>query len=69
MARLKKIIAANPAADKAGLDEVSNQIGQSLDSDILVQLAGALRHQFGTDINRKALNNLFSGTAGGSGTR
>ena len=69
VARLKKIIAANPAADKAGLDEVSNQIGQSLDSDILVQLAGALRHQFGTDINRKALNNLFSGTAGGSGTR
>lgn len=69
VARLKKIIAANPAADKAGLDEVSNQIGESLDSDILVQLAGALRNRFGADVNRKALNNLFSGTAGGPGTR
>ena len=69
VARLKEIVAANPAADKAGLDEVSKQIGESLDSDIFVQLAGALRNRFGTDVNRRALNNLFSGTAGGPGTR
>ena len=69
VARLKEIAAANPAADKAGLDEVSKQIGKSLNADIFVQLAGALRNRFGTDVNRRALNNLFSGTAGGSGTR
>ncbi|MCH7863917.1 MAG: SurA N-terminal domain-containing protein [Proteobacteria bacterium] len=69
VARLKEIAAANPAADKAGLDEVSKQIGKSLNADIFVQLAGALRNRFGTDVNRRALNNLFSGTAGGPGTR
>jgi len=69
VARLKKITTANPTADKAGLDDVSNRIGESLNSDIIVQLAGALRNRFGANVNRKALNNLFSGTAGGPGTR
>ena len=29
----------------------------------------AIRNRFGANVNHKALNNLFSGTAGGPGTR
>jgi peptidyl-prolyl cis-trans isomerase D len=64
VASLKDITAANPAADKNGLDKVSDQIGQSLKEDILAQLAGGLRNRYGVTVNRQAIDGLFNSGVG-----
>lgn len=66
VAYLKSVTAAVPSADKDGLEKVSDQLGQSLRGDVLAQLAGALRGQYGVTINQRAVDELF---AGGSSRR
>jgi len=61
VASLKEITAADPAVDKEGVGAVSQNLGQSLGADILAQLAGGLRDQFGYTINRKAVDSMFTG--------
>ncbi len=67
VARLKKIAAADPASDKKGALAVSEKLGQSVGFDILAQLAGGLRDQFGFTINRKVVDSMFTGVGRGRG--
>jgi len=63
---LKAISAADPGKDKEGLKKVSDQLGQSLNADVLAQLAGGLRDRFGVTINRQAVDDLFNTGVGSS---
>jgi peptidyl-prolyl cis-trans isomerase D len=63
VASLKEIIVANPSSDKNGVDELTNQLSESLGRDIHAQLAMALRERFGVKINNEAVSSLFTGAA------
>ena len=65
VARLKKIIAANPVPDKKGVEQLAGQISDSMEVDVLTQLAGALRERYGVTVNRQTINQLFTGVGGG----
>jgi peptidyl-prolyl cis-trans isomerase D len=67
VARLKKITAADPVSDQEGAKAVSEQLGQAVGLDILAQLAGGLRDQFGFTINREAVDSMFTGVGRGRG--
>jgi len=58
---LTKILAANPSADKTGVDAVRNILTIALKDDVKAQLTTALRHEIGVDINRPLINQLFNG--------
>jgi len=62
VARLKKIVAADPAKDAQGVKSLSGQIGTAIELDILGQLAGAYRERFGVTLNRKSVESLFIGS-------
>jgi hypothetical protein len=64
--RLKEITTAVPAADKEGLDKISDQLGLALQDDIFTQLAGGLRDRYGVTVNRQAIDGLFLSGVGGS---
>ena len=59
VARLKEVRAADPFADKDGLEALRAQITESMRSDLLVQLAGALRKRYPVSVNRQVFDNLF----------
>ncbi len=59
VARLKEVRAADPFADKDGLEALRARITESLRSDLLVQLAGALRKRYPVSVNRQVFDNLF----------
>ncbi len=59
VARLKEVRAADPAADKDGLEALRARITDSVRSDLLVQLAGALRNRFPVTVNRRVFDDLF----------
>lgn len=61
VARLKEVTAADPVADKAGVDALSGQLAQALRNDIHAQLARALRNRYGVNVNRDAVDSLFTG--------
>lgn len=65
VARLKKIVAANPVPDKKGVEQLAGQISDSMEVDVLTQLAGALRERYGVTVNRQTINQLFTGVGGG----
>ena len=58
---LKKIIEANPSADKTGVDDVRNTLTFALKADVKAQLTSVLRQKTNVDINRPLINQLFSG--------
>jgi len=64
VARLKTIVAADPAKDDKGVKELSGTIGNALEADILSQLAGAYRKRFGVNVNRQVVNSLFTSGSG-----
>ena len=64
--RLKEVTTAVPAADKEGLDKISDQLGLALQEDIFTQLAGGLRDRYGVTVNRQAIDGLFLSGVGGS---
>ena len=59
IARLKQTIAANPIADADKLKNMSKELSQSIRSELLVQLAGALRQRYPVTINSAAINAQF----------
>lgn len=61
VAQVKKIVPADPAKDQQGVKSLTSQMGESLEADIMTQLADAFRNRFGVDINRQAVDSLFSG--------
>jgi peptidyl-prolyl cis-trans isomerase D len=58
---LKRIIEANPIADKAGIDTVLNSLTLALKAEVKAQLTTALRQEIDVDINRPLINQLFNG--------
>ena len=65
VASLKEIVIADAVSDKAGVDELSDQLSESFVRDIHSQLSKALRDRFGVKINRDAVSSLFTGAASG----
>ena len=59
VARLGDVQSADPGADKEGLEALREQVLQSLQNDILVQYAGALRQRHPVVINEQLLLDLF----------
>ncbi len=59
IAQVKDIKAANPVADKKGLDALKNQLSGNISNDITTQLANALRAKLGVTINRSAVDAAF----------
>lgn len=64
VAKLEKIIPANPAADDDARVALADEIGDAVENDILAQLAGALRDRYGVTVHRRAMDELFTGGAG-----
>ncbi|MBT7943765.1 MAG: hypothetical protein HN719_10460, partial [Alphaproteobacteria bacterium] len=65
VASLKEITAAEPGADKAGVDAISGQLTAGIRNDVHAQLALALRDRFGVSVNRGVVDSLFTGAARG----
>lgn len=59
VARLREVRAADPFADKDGVEKLRAGITESMRSDLLVQLAGALRKRYPVTVNRQVFDNLF----------
>ena len=59
VARLREVRAADPFADKDGLEALRTRITESMRSDLLVQLAGALRKRYPVSVNQQVFDNLF----------
>lgn len=65
VARLKEIIAADPAIDKLGNEALAGALRESIESDIFTQLAFALRDRYGVNINRRSIDDSFIGRSSG----
>jgi peptidyl-prolyl cis-trans isomerase D len=59
VAKLKQIVTANPAADVEKLKATNKRLSQSIRSDLLNQLANALKKRYPVTINIKNINKLF----------
>lgn len=59
IAVLKSVIAANPVADKEGIDALRAELAGALKTDVTQQLVTALRDDIGVDINQVMVNQLF----------
>ncbi len=60
-AYLTDIVAADPAADKAGRDALAGTLREAVESDVFSQLALALRDEYGVNINRRSIDETFVG--------
>jgi len=65
VARLKQIIAADPAADKQGNDALAGALRESIESDIFTQLALALRDRYGVTVDRRSIDDMVIGNSSG----
>ena len=59
VAQLKDVVEANPSADRSGLTAVRNQLGQSVGSDLVQQLATALRTRHAVQVNDSNLDQIY----------
>jgi peptidyl-prolyl cis-trans isomerase D len=59
VARLVEIRPADLAADKQGIDNLADEITNSLRNDLVIQLSAALRDRFPVSVNRQAVDQLF----------
>ncbi len=59
VAVLKEIAAADPAADKAANERVSNDLRQAIANDVYAQLAQALRLRIGVDVKQSVIDQMF----------
>ncbi len=59
IAQVKDIKAANPIADKKGLDVLATQLRGNISNDISTQLANALRLKLGVTVNRAAVDSAL----------
>jgi peptidyl-prolyl cis-trans isomerase D len=60
VAQLREIRAANPAADKKGVDELRQQLASAIGNDILSQFNTALKSRHPVTIDRGAMDRLFN---------
>ena len=59
VATLVEIKAADPSADKEGLDNLGNQLRSGIAADIMQQFETALRGELGVTVNRQVIESLF----------
>jgi peptidyl-prolyl cis-trans isomerase D len=64
VAVLKSITQADPAADKKGVEELTEVLTRSLQGDVADQLRTAFREEAGVKIYRAAIDQLFGGADG-----
>ncbi|SMH60152.1 peptidylprolyl isomerase [Azospirillum agricola] len=60
VARLKEVIAANPAADAAALGPIESTITQGIESDLMAQFGNALRGHYPVQIHRQRIDQFFA---------
>ncbi len=59
IARVTKVIEANPGSDSAGVKAVTESLANSIQGDVQAQFVGALRQDLAVSINQKALDEAF----------
>lgn len=59
IARLKEIVAADPATDEAGLKRMADQVKQQIAGDLVGAFGTALRQRYPVSIKQPALDSLF----------
>jgi peptidyl-prolyl cis-trans isomerase D len=59
VARTKTIVAADPATDQAGLNNLQDELARAQGLDLLAQLTLALRQQYPVTVNDRVLQDLF----------
>ena len=59
VARLKDILPANPLSDSKGLKAIEEQLTRSVQADLLIQLADALRERFPVTVNPRVIEQNF----------
>lgn len=60
IARLKSVTPADPAADKAGVDAMRQDLEAVLKDDVVTQLAGALRKDLGVTVHEDVLRQVLN---------
>jgi peptidyl-prolyl cis-trans isomerase D len=58
LARLKSVIAADPASDADGMKDVTEELAQILSGDLIESFSAALAIRYGVKVNRRALGEL-----------
>jgi len=56
--RLTQIVAADPAADAAGVEQVRNQLRQQVGADMVQEYLQALRDRYGVTVNQDVVDKL-----------
>ena len=59
VARLEEILPANPLSDSDGLKALETQLTQSVQADLLAQMAGALRERYPVTVNPRVIEQNF----------
>lgn len=59
VARLKDILPASPLSDSEGLKAIEDQLTRSVQADLLIQLADALRERFPVTVNPRVIEQNF----------
>ena len=59
VARVKEVMAADPYADADGLAAHRKRLEETMRTDLVAQLAGALRERYPVTVNRDALERIF----------
>ena len=59
VARVKEVVAADPYADADGLAAHRKKLEETMRTDLVAQLAGALRERYPVTVNRDALERIF----------
>ncbi len=60
ISRLKSVTPADPAADKAGVDAIGQELAAVLRDDVVTQLAGALRKDLGVTVHEDVLRQVLN---------
>jgi len=60
VARLKEIIAADPAAPDAALAPIESSVTQGIESDLMAQFGNALRTHYPVQIHRQRIDQFFA---------
>ena len=60
VARLKEVIAADPAAPDAALGPLENTVSQGMENDLMAQFGNALRNHYPVQIHRQRIDQFFA---------
>ena len=59
VARLKDVIPADPAKDKAGVTALTGDLRTAMGNDLLIEYGGALEGRYKVRVDREAIDTLF----------